>query len=81
MFLFILFNKNQFSEERKKVLISVFQTQWSERDVSYEYFYLALLFIVEPCEIVNGTHRELDEFGEIYTKRGMSKIKLKLLKS
>ena len=50
-----------------------------QRDVSYEYFYLALLFIVEACEIVNGTHTELGEFDEICTKLVMSKIKLKLL--
>ena len=50
-----------------------------QRDVSYEYFYLALLFIVKACEIVNGTHTELGEFDEIYTKLVTTKIKLKLL--
>ena len=57
-----------FSEERKKVLIGVCQTRWSERDVSYERFYLALPFIVETFEVINGTHTELDEFEEIYIK-------------
>ena len=49
-----------------------------QRDVSYEYFCLALLFVVEACEIVNGTHTELGEFDETYTKLVMPKIKLKL---
>ena len=39
-----------------------------ERDVSYERFYLALRFIIEAFEVINGTHTALDEFEEIYTK-------------
>ena len=59
--------QKRFSEERKKVLIGVCQTRWSERerDVSYERFYLALPFIVETFEVINGTHTELDDFEEL----------------
>ena len=60
--------RKRFSEERKKALIGVYQTRWSERDVSYERFYLVLPFIVEAFEVINGTHTVLDEFQEIYTK-------------
>ena len=39
-----------------------------ERDVSYERFYLALPFIAETFEVINGTHTELNEIEEIYIK-------------
>ena len=61
--------QKRFSEEKKKVLIGACQTRWSERDVSYERFYLALPYIVETYEVINGTHTELDKFEEIYIKR------------
>ena len=47
-----------------------------ERDVSYERFYLALSFVVETFEVINGTHTELDEFEEIYTKGWDAKSKV-----
>ena len=65
-----------FSEERKKVLIGVCRTQWLERDVSYESFYLALPFIIEAFEVINGTYTEFDKFGEIYTKGWDAKSKV-----
>ena len=34
---------------RRKVLVGKYETRWSERDVSYEHFYLAL-----PFSIVNA---------------------------
>ena len=48
--------------------VGVCRIRWLERDVSYESFYLALLLIVEAFEVINGTHKELGEFEEIYTK-------------
>ena len=68
--------QKHFSEERKKVFIGVCQIRWSERDVSYERFYLALLFIVETFEVINGTYTELDEFEEIYVKGWDAKSKV-----
>ena len=44
--------------------------------VSYERFYLALLFIVETFEVINGTQAELDEFEEIYSKGWETKSKV-----
>ena len=57
--------QKRFSEERKKVLIGVCQARWSERDVSYERFYLALSLTVEGFEVINDTQTEFDEFEEI----------------
>ena len=53
---------------RRKVLIGMCKTRWSERDVPYESFYLTLLFIVEALEIINGTHPSINTFYEIFTK-------------
>ena len=53
---------------RRKELIGMCKTRWSERDVSYEYFYLALPFILEALEIIKGTHPSIDTFDEIFTK-------------
>ena len=68
--------RKRFSEEREKLLIGVYQTRCSKRDVSYEHFYLALSFIVEAFEVINGTHTELDEFEKNYTKEWDAKIKV-----
>ena len=67
--------QKHFSEERK-VLIGVCQTRWSERDVSYERFYLALPFIVETFEVINGTPTELDKFKELYIKGWYAECKV-----
>ena len=40
------------------------QTRWSERDLAYEHFYLALQFIVEALEIINYSHAEMESFQE-----------------
>ena len=71
-----------FSEERKKVLISVYRTQWSKRDVSYERFYLALPFIVEAFfKLSTVRTQSLMSFKKFIPKGGTPKIKLKLLSS
>ena len=53
---------------RRKVLIGMCKTRWSERDLAYEHFYLALPFIVEALEIINGTHLEIGSFEKKYTE-------------
>ena len=47
-----------------------------ERDVSYERVYLALPFIVETFEVINGTHTKLVEFEGIYIKGWDAKSKV-----
>ena len=44
------------------------KTWWSERDLAYEHFCLALPFIVEALEIINGTHAEVGSFALKYTE-------------
>ena len=43
------------------------RTRWSERNVSYEHFYLATPHMVEAFKVMNGTHPELRSFKKIYT--------------
>ena len=47
------------STETRKILVGLCGTRWSERDISYERFYLAIPFIAEAFEVINGTHPEL----------------------
>ena len=53
---------------RRKVLVGLFKTRWSERDVSYEHLYLAFPFTVETLEIISRTHPSINTFDEIFTK-------------
>ena len=54
--------------KRRKVIVGMCKTRWSERDVAFEHFYLAIPFIAEALEIMNGTHPDLPSFDAIYTK-------------
>ena len=53
---------------KRKVSVGKHETRWFERDVSYEHFYLALPFIEEALEIINGTHPSTNTCDEIVTK-------------
>ena len=47
------------STETRKILAGLCGTRWSERDISYERFYLVIPFIAETFEVINSTHAEL----------------------
>ena len=47
------------SNETRKILVGLCGTRWSERNISYERFYLAIPFIAEAFEVINVTHPEL----------------------
>jgi hypothetical protein len=51
----------------RKVLISMCKTCWSQRDISYEHFYLAIPFIVTAFEVTNGSYGNLEEFDPLFT--------------
>ena len=53
---------------RRQIIIGMWKTRYSERDLAYEHFYLALPFIVEALEIINGTHAEMRFFEKKYTE-------------
>ena len=60
---------------RRQILIGMCKTSWSKRDLAYEHFHLALPFIVEALEIINGTHAEIGSFEKKYTEGWDYKIK------
>ena len=61
--------------EKRKVLVGMCQTFWSERDISYEHFYLAIPFMVEAFEVMNRTHPENNDFNSVYKDDWDSKTK------
>ena len=63
--------------EKRKVLVGMYQTCWSERDISYEHFYLAIPFMVEAFEVMNVTHPENNDFDSVYKDGWDSKTRKK----
>jgi hypothetical protein len=59
--------KNVTENQKRKTLIGLCKTRWTERDTAYEHFYMALPFLVTCFEIINGTHEYLDDYDESYT--------------
>ena len=55
------------SAQKRKVLTGLCKTRRCERDIAYEHFYLAIPFIVEASEVINGTHPERNDFNHIST--------------
>ena len=55
---------------KRKVFAGMCKTCWS-----CEHFYLALPFIVEALETMNGTHPSINMFDEIFTKEWDSNSK------
>ena len=65
---FVVSTQGNINAERRKVLIGMCKTRWSERDIAYENFYLALPFIVQALEIIVGTHATLRDMDNKYTE-------------
>ena len=51
---------------QRNVLTGMCSTRWSERDVLYEHFYLAVSHMAEAFEVMDGTHPVLRSFKKIY---------------
>ena len=56
------------------MLVGLCKTRWSECDISYERFYLAIPFIEEALQIINGTHPEENQLS-VYRDGWDSKTK------
>ena len=63
------------SAEKRKILVGMCKTRWSERDVAYEHFYLAIPFLAEALEVILGTHADLDQLRSDFTNGWDSKTK------
>lgn len=54
----------------RSVLVGLCKTRWSERDISYEHFYLAIPHMIEAFEVINGTHPDIDAFDDDLYRKG-----------
>ena len=52
--------------EKRKVLVDMCKSRWSERDISYEHFCLTIPFMVEAFEIMNRIHLKNNDFNSVY---------------
>ena len=52
---------------KRRVLLGMCKTRWSERDISYEHLYLAMPHMVDALQIMVGTHPDVATFLETYT--------------
>ena len=46
-----------------------------ERDVSYERFYLAMPYIIEALEVMNGMRADINQLDKTYSKGWSTKDK------
>ena len=56
-------------------IIRMCKTKWLERDLAFEHFHLALKFIVEAMDTIDGTHAEIGSFEKKCTESCDYKIK------
>ena len=66
---------NEMNDSRRSILLGMCKTRWCERDVSYERFYLAMPYIMEALEVMNGTHANINQLDETYSQGWSAKDK------
>ena len=66
------------TDSRQSILLGMCKTRWCERDVSYERLYLAMPYIMEALEIMNGTHAHIINLTKHIRRGGAQKINKKL---
>ena len=59
---------NEINDNKRSILLGMCKTRWGERDVSYEKFYLAMSYIMETLEVMNGTHADINQLDEKCSK-------------
>ena len=63
------------NDSKRSILLGISKTRWCKRDVSYERFYLAIPYIMEALEVMNGTHADINQLDETYSKGWSAKDK------
>ena len=72
---YIVSLNNEMNNSRQIILLGMCKTMGCERDVSYERFYLAMPYIMEALEVMNGTHADINQLDETYSKGWSTKDK------
>ena len=68
-----LVNKSYLSDNKRNIFLGMCKTTWSELDISYKRFYLAMPHTMEALEIMNGTHSDMVLFPDTSAKGWSSK--------
>ena len=63
------------NDSRRSILLGMCKTRWCERDVSYERFYLAIPYIMEALDVMNGTHADINQLDETFSRGWSAKDK------
>ena len=72
---YVLSQNNDINDSKRSMLLDMCKTRWCERDVSYERFYLAVPYIMEALEVMKGTHPDINQLDETYSKLWSAKDK------
>ena len=75
---YIVSLNNEMNDSRWSILLGMCKTRWCERDVSYERFYLAMPYIMEVLEVMNGTHADIINLTKHIRRGGAQMINKKL---
>ena len=65
---YVVSQNNEINDNKRSILLGMCKTRWGERDVSYEKFYLAMSYIMETLEVMNGTHADINQLDEKCSK-------------
>ena len=65
---YVVSQNNEMNDSKRSILLGMCKTRWCERNVPYERFYLAMPYIMEALEVVNGTHADINQLDETYSK-------------
>ena len=67
---------NEMNDNKRSILLGMWKkVEVGERDVSYERFYLAMHYIVEALQVMNGTHADINQLDETSSKGWSAKDK------
>ena len=72
---YVVSQNNEMNDSKRSILLGMCKTRWCERDVSYERFNLAMPYIMEALEVMNGMHADINQLDETYSKGWSSKDK------
>ena len=61
-------SKRESNPNTRKVLLRLCKTGWSERDIAYEHFCLAMLFMSEAFSLIAETHPQSAQFKDGYVE-------------
>ena len=75
---YVVSQNNEMNDSTRSSLLGMCKTRWCERDVSNERFYLAIPYIMEALEVMNGMHADIINLTKHIRRGGAQKINKKL---